>query len=240
MKLLQMSILHACLCVAPVTLAATPLKPSVGGASIDLPAPKGFNEPSEEAPILRSRAETLTAPQMRLLGVYVSDSDLRLAQQSSTTVFKTYFMAQVLRDAEADSLDINSFANVKAQIRDVQSSSNTSAQVSLQEHANSAAKQIGVESGFSQLKLNIGEMKQFGVVDETERSITTLSVARVATSGGRQELSALMGQATAVVLLRGKVVFLAAYSQVESTADYSRIQQDTKAWAQAALQANRE
>lgn len=239
-KLIRGLLLLGCLCVSTLTWATTPFKPSIGGTFIDLPAPSGFIEPSDEAPILRFRAEKLTAPQMRLLGVYVSDSDLRLVQQSSTPVFKTYFMAQVLRAEEANTLDLSAFVGVKAQVRSVQRPIGPSVQASIQEQVGSAAKQIGVEAGFSQLKLNIGEMKQFGVVQETDRSISTLSMTRVATTGGRRELSALMGQATAVVLLKGKVVFLAAYSQVESETDYRRIQREIEAWVEAAVQANRE
>ena len=73
------------------------IKATVGNTSLLLPVPAGFMEPSEAVPVLRRNAEALTAPPMRLLGVFVDDKDRDAVENGGTPSFKRYFMVQVLR-----------------------------------------------------------------------------------------------------------------------------------------------
>lgn len=223
------------ICAAWAAYAAVPFDASVAGTSLSLPVPTGFSEPSSEAPILRSRAEQTTVPQMRLLAIYVDDSDLRAVQQGAVPNFRRYFMVSVLRGKEADTLDMRAFRAVKSEVNGQSQSAVDHGREAARRQLDSAARTMGAQSGFPALSLKIGESRQLGVFQETDSSISTLAVTKVAASNGVNELSATMAQATSLVLLKGKVVFLVAYSRLDSDADYSWLREQSESWIQAAL-----
>lgn len=226
------------ICAAWAAHAAVPFDASVAGTSLSLPVPTGFTEPSSEAPILRTRAEQMTVSQMRLLAIYVDDSDLRAVQQGAAPNFRRYFMVSVLRGKEADTLDMRAFRAVKSEVTGQDQSAVDRGREAAQRQLDSAARSIGAQSGFPALSLKIGESHQLGVFQETDSSISTLAVIRVAASNGVNEVSGTMAQATSWVLLKGKVVLFAAYSHLDSDADYSWLREQSESWIQAALRSD--
>lgn len=235
----RFSVAIACFLVPLASYAANPTKVSVSGVSIVLPTPDGFTEPSKSAPILHSRAEQLTAQPMRLLAVHVTDSDVRATRIGSAPTFKRYFMTTVLRSKEADVLDSNAFAAVKAQVSRGQPEDAFRKTIDgVREHVGEVARNVGNESGHPQLAMKIGEVRQMGVFGETDSSISTLVASGVAATNGQRDYSAIMAQATSFVLLQGKVVMFTAYSKVESDADYAWLRSQSAAWIQSALLAN--
>eukprot|EP01034_Spumella_vulgaris_P027717 gene27717-34481_t len=155
--------------LSPIACANDVVKVSVGGEALDLPVPVGFVDPKYLAPVLHTRAERLTPPQMRLLAVYVAEPDLSAVSTGSPPKFDSYFMAQVLRGKEAEVLDLKGFASVKSQVRGaprVEDQKHILADVL--QHLDSAARTIGSESGHPEFSMNIGETRQLGVFDETD------------------------------------------------------------------------
>jgi hypothetical protein len=226
------------ICAAGAAHAAVLIESSVAGTGVALPVPAGFTEPSRDLPILRSRAEQITPPQMRLLATYVDDSDFRAVQQGKAPDFKRYFMISVLRSKEADVLDVKAFRSVKSEVTGLDQAAIDQSREGIQNHLTSVARTIGVESGVSDLSLKVGESRQLGVFDETASSVSMLGVSKVSASNGTRELNTTVGQATSLVLLNGKVVFLAAYSRIDSDEDYSWLRKQSDAWIKSALQSN--
>ncbi len=224
------------ICATWAAHAATPFDAYVAGASLALPVPAGFSEPSSEAPILRSRAELMTVPQMRLLAVFVDDSDLRAVQQGTTPNLKRYFMISVPRANEANSFDAYAFRAVKSEVTGQNQTAANQAREVVKRHTDSVARTIGAQSGFPALSLQIGELRQLGVFHESDSSISTLAVTKVSGADGIAEFSTTMAQATSVVLLNGKIVFLAVYTRVDNDADYLWLREQSESWIRTALQ----
>jgi len=225
-------------CAAWTVHAAVLIDSSVAGTALTLPVPAGFTEPSNDVPILRSRAEQITPPQMRLLATYVDDPDLLAVQQGTTPNFRRYFMISVLRSKEADVLDVKAFRSVKSEVIGLDQAATDRAREGVQRHLDSAARRVGVESGVSELSLKVGESRQLGVFDETATSISMLAVSKVSASNGTRELNTTVGQATSLVLLNGKVVFLAVYARIDIDDDYLWLREQSESWIKSALQSN--
>ncbi|RYE81372.1 MAG: hypothetical protein EOO80_01320 [Oxalobacteraceae bacterium] len=122
-------------------------------------------------------------------------------------------------------------------MRGVDQAASDRAQANVQAQLKLAAREIGKESDLPDFGLKIGQPQQLGVTHETESSITTLSITLTSATNGIREISALMGLATSLVLVEGKVVFLAAYSQLESDDDYQWLRHESASWIRATTQA---
>jgi len=219
--------------------ASDSTKALVGEKVLRLPVPSGFVDPKDAIPVLYSNAERLTPPHMRLLTVYVTGADISATQSGSAPKFESYFMTQVLRSKEADSLDVTEFAKVKAQVHGapkIQDQKQVRAEV--QRHIDSAARDIGSKVEHSELALKIGESRQLEIFNETDRSLSMLAVSGIEGTIGSRRYVALVGQVTSFVLLRGKVVLFTAYKKIEGDADYSWLRKQSESWVQLAVSEN--
>lgn len=177
---------------------------------------------------------------MRLLAVFVDDADRRAVESGAAPSFKRYFMAQVLRGKEADTLTGAAFSEVKTQLTGLDQATFEQVAPDLRGHLGSAAMKVGAEAGMSDLALDIGIPRQLGVFYETNSSVSTLLVTRVSASTSGRTLERVVAQATSTVLLRGKVVLFAAYSEVNSGSDYEWLRTVSRSWVEAAIAANRQ
>jgi len=218
--------------------AQTSLETRVGGSSLLLPIPDGFIEPSKSVPILRKNAEAITAPPMRLVAVFVDDEDRRAVEKGTPPSFRRYFLVQVLRAKEPDTLSETAFSDVKSQVAGPDRSGPVKVSDELRKHIESAGSKVGAEAGIGDLALKIGEPHQLGVFHETDSSVSTLMVTRVSASTATQVIERVVAQATSTILLRGKVVFFAAYSEVRGSTDYEWLRKVSQAWVDSALLAN--
>ncbi len=153
--------------------------------------------------------------------------------------FESYFMSQVLRSKEADSLDSKEFAKVKAQVQGaptVEDQEQVRAEV--QRHIDSAARDVGSKAGHSEFALKIGESRQLEIFNETDRSLSMLAVSGIEGTIGSRSYVAVVGQVTSFVLLRGKVVMFTAYKKIEGDADYSWLRKQSESWVQLAVSEN--
>jgi hypothetical protein len=217
--------------------AATSFDTFVGEKKLALPVPAGFTEPSSEAPALRTLAARFIPPQMRLLAVYIADSDVAAVKEGREAALRRYFMVAVLRDTESEILEPEEFQEVKTQLRGAGQAAYDRAQVNAREQLKSAARDIGIESGLPDFKLEIGRTQQLGFFDETKSSISMLDIVPGSAKGGTLEFNSQVGVATSVVLVEGKVVSLAAYSTLDSNEDYKWLRQQSASWIRATTQA---
>lgn len=104
--------------------------------------------------------------------------------------------------------------------------------------ADSAVRQIGNESGHPNLAIKIGEVRQLGVFNETDSSVSILQESGVEATDGERKFTEIRGLATSFVLLNGKVVMLTAYGKVESDSDLEWLRSQSKLWTQNALKKN--
>jgi hypothetical protein len=174
---------------------------------------------------------------MRLVAVFVDEQDQSAVEQGTPPSFRRYFMVQVMRAKEADTLDKNAFADVKSQVAGIDSAALSRISKELQKGIDIAAEKVGTEAGVD-LALEIGKPRQLGVFHETDLSVSTMLVTRAAASTGIQKLERLMALAGSTVLLRGKVVFFAAYSEVNGDSDYKWLRTVSQDWVKAAPLAN--
>ena len=230
----------AVLLVLSPAQAQTTLEASVGGASLLLPVPDGFTEPSISAPILRTNAEAITAPPMRLIAVFVDEEDRRAVERGTPPSFRRYFMVQVLRARESETLDESSFLNVKSQVTGLNREAFMRVSDELRKHVDSAAMKIGTEAGVGELALDIGRPRQLGLFHETDSSVSTMLVTRASASTSTRTIERTVAQATSTILLKGKVVFFTAYSEVNGGSDYDWLRGVSRVWVESARQANRQ
>ena len=130
--------------------AQTSLETRVGGSSLLLPIPDGFIEPSKSVPILRKNAEAITAPPMRLVAVFVDDEDRRAVEKGTPPSFRRYFLVQVLRAKEPDTLSETAFSDVKSQVAGPVKVSDE-----LRKHIESAGSKVGAEAGIGDRKTHV-------------------------------------------------------------------------------------
>jgi hypothetical protein len=220
-------------------IATNSSKALVGDKLLLLPVPVGFVDPREANQILHSNAERLTPPHMRLLAVYVNDTDISATKSGTAPKFESYFMVQVLRSKEANSVDVKEFSTIKAQVQGapkVEDQKQVHAEV--QRHVDSAARDVGSKAGYPNLTLRIGESRQLEIFNETETSLSMLVVSGVKATNGSESYAAVMGQATSFVLIRGKVVLFTAYKKIEGDGDYSWLRKQSESWTKLAADEN--
>jgi hypothetical protein len=234
MRKLRLTVVAVFLLATTASLRAQPsVDATVGGARLTLPVPQGFEDPSYSVPVLRRNAEAVTPPAMRLLAVFVDEQDRKAVQNAQAPYFKRYFMVQVLRAKEGDSLTATAFSGIKHLVIGVDSATISR----VQDHVSSAGKQMGKDSGM-ELSLDIGIPRQLGVFHETPYSVSTMLVTRTSASNADRALERLVGQATTAALIRGKVVFFTAYSEASSDSDYHWLRTVSQEWVALTVAAN--
>jgi hypothetical protein len=210
----------------------------VGSTSVSLPTPPGFTEASGPAPGFRRLGETMTPPTNRLLAVFLSDGDIVRAAAGKPPELIRYFMVQTLRHTEGMVLTPADFAQVRDLLRTQYKELLHRAKPGFQGELDRMAGEFGKQAGASDLSLKLGEMTALEVFDDRPQSISLLALTKyvVHAAGKTEEAPVAMSMTTAI--LKGKVVYLYAYSRYRSAADIEWVRSEMSAWSARVQGAN--
>ena len=150
----------------------------IGPVSLSLPSPDGFTEPSVLVPQLRQIGETMTPPTNRLLALFVSDGDVKLAVSGKEPELTRYFMVQTLRKTEANVVTTNEFLRLRNLLRGQYQELLSRVAPRVQGHLDSAARSIGKDSGIPDLSLRVGELRAVEIFDDRSTSISLLALTK--------------------------------------------------------------
>jgi hypothetical protein len=224
----------------PVQSRATDLAVTerVGAVNLSLPLPAGFTEPSALVPQLRQLGETMTPPTTRLLAIFVSDKDVKLALSGTEVTLIRYFVVQTSRKNEENTFTINDFSKFRNVLRGQFQELIASAAPEIQGQLDSASRSIGKGAGINDFQLRVGETKAIEIFDDTSTSISLLFLSKhtVQVAGKVEEVPMAMALTTAIV--KGKLVNFNAYSRYRSSQDIEWIRSQTKMWLTRVNSAN--
>lgn len=217
----------------PIATAASPSTATVGGISIILPPPEGFNEPARKFHDLWALMETLTAPGNRLLAVFVSDRDLAREVSGKPAMMNRYFMVQTLRKLESTNISTNEFAKLKNMFKEQQQDLLERHRAVTQRNFDSASKELGRKLQDPTLSLKIGESVPLGIFSEDSSSISSAFITKysVVTDGKADDVLTAGGMT--IVLIKGRIVYLFAYSTYKSSGDAEWVRDATRRWLTA-------
>ena len=211
---------------------------NVGRTLLQLPVPPGFVDASRPLPQMRLIGERMTPPSNRLLGIFISEQDLALAQGGQAPEMARYFMAQTLRQAEESRITEAEFLDVRQLVRQQQKILQTRITSQTQDHLDKSARDADRSAGGDAVSLKVGDLKGMEVFDDQATSISVQVVTSygVQAGGPTQEIPMAMGISTA--LLRGKLVYFYAYAVYRSPADLDWVRAVTRAWLPRAQASN--
>lgn len=202
----------------------------VGDTPVAIPAPAGFSDPSGASPEMRSIAETLTPPDNRLLAIFVPDADIKRVALGQSPELTRYFMAQTSRKAESATVSAREFDQFRTMFTQQQRDAIKSANDDLQKNLDVASKELGRKFQDPEFAIKAGEIKPLGMFDAGGSSfgMTALTSYSGVVDGKKNDV--ILAMATTIALVKGKIVFLYAYSVHKSNADVDWTIAQSRLW----------
>jgi hypothetical protein len=233
---LRLSVLAGWLGVAlAFEAAAAPV--SVGAISMELPAPQGTAEISEQLPTLRKVMESVIPPTHRVLAIFADPANAKSLMLSGQSL-SSYMMVMVPRDLENFDISDGDFENLaalsKAQLPSLDQMMNSENNTYAQRATDAIAEQTAVK-----IDMKIGESKILGLfADEKDwLGIGMLMGVKIAVPGKEERARTLVG-AVSTVHVRQRVLFLYVYHDYDGDADRKWTQDTSRSWVKALLVAN--
>jgi hypothetical protein len=217
--------------------AAAPIQ--VGSISMDLPAPQGTAEISEQLPTLRKVMESVIPPTHRVLAIFADPADAKQLMLSGQSL-KAYMMVMVARDLENFDISAADFENLaalsKAQLPSLDQMMNSGSDTFAQRATDAIAAETAIK-----IDMKIGESKILGLyADEKDwLGIGMLIGVKVGVRGQEERARTLVG-AVNTVRVRQRVLFLYVYHDYDGDADRKWTQDISRSWVKAMLDANAE
>ncbi|MCV2365186.1 hypothetical protein LNV23_17200, partial [Paucibacter sp. DJ1R-11] len=231
-SLCQLSIAMAAnLSLAPPARAKSSSSVQVGSASIALPIPAGYSDPTARAPKLKSLLESSTIAQKKFLAGFVSTDDVEAEASGRDPNLRLYFVAQTLRAAELMTTSSAAFENTKKIIRDqfqTLAPLTGPALSELVERLTSAAGQTVAHT----------KVAPVGIFDETPASISVTAINTSVVSSGAATITDSTIVSATTALVRGKYIYLQVCSDLAAAKDVLENQDASRAWTRAILVAN--
>ncbi len=240
MKLIQSALL-LCLLLPFGSFAAAPASVTVkiGDGTIAIPAPDELVNPVFKAPHLAKAATPLmTAPGLRLLGVFILPSQLERYLEGEVPDLQRYSVVQTPHILEELLTTKEAFENMKARIRTRTTAEVESIRKAAQLAVEDKARVLGEKTGDDKYSMSLDSLENAGVFDETPTSISTASHTTYTAKSKGKIVSAPVVYSTTAVLVKGKVISLYVYSRFNGEADVAWVKGVALQWKQGLEQAN--
>ena len=206
-------LLAALLAIVALHCAAAPFAVQVGEARLALDAPAGFADTTfTGSPRLQELGESLTSASNRVLLFALSDADLRRFTLGDPLELRRYMIAVTSRASERDRMNEATFKTLAAD----------------------SLRELGPLPAAAQYQDYL-ESRPPGTVStlvELRNEPDAVSVLQGTRSKGRGffERSKYMLSSTSLVLVRGKALSLAVFTQYDDAADLEWIRTATTRW----------
>ncbi len=240
MKLVQ-SALVLCLLLPFGSFAAGPVPVTVkiGDGTILIPAPVELVNPVFKAPHLAEATTPLmTAPGLRLLGVFILPEQLERYLEGEALDLERYAVAQTPQGLEGLLTTEANFEHFKARIRTKTSAQMETIRKTAQLAVDDKTRVMGEKAGDDKFSVKLDSLESAGVFDETPTSISTASHTTFTAKSKDKLVSAPVVYSTSAVLVKGKVISLYVYSRFNGEADVAWVKDVALQWKQGLEQAN--
>ena len=211
-------------------VCAPPVAAHVGDTPIAISAPAGFADPSGASPEMRTVAETLTPPDNRLLALFVPEADIKRAASGQSPELTRYFMVQTSRKAESAKVSARDFEQFRTTFTQQQHDAIKSANDDLQKNLDVASKELGRKFQDSELAIKAGEIKPLGMFDAGGSSFGMTALTNYSGMVDGKKNDVVLAMATTIALVKGKIVFLYAYSVYKSNDDVDWTIAQSRLW----------
>lgn len=202
----------------------------IGSVPISLPIPRTFIEPSAGVPEVRALGETITPPTNRLLTILVPGRYETQIRSGNIPELDRYFLVQTPRKNEASSWTTADFSKLKIILRGQHQQILNRATPQIQRLIDSTLQDKSLAHDPSVTDLRVGEISVQEIFDEKSNSISLLALTKYTVRSGDKIQEQPMAMAYTTLLIKGKIVFLYAYSYLRSPADIDWVRTQTKIW----------
>lgn len=217
MRILLLCLLQ--LIIIQPAVSASSVVEVVGGVPITVPAPPGFVDPSSVSKDLRSIGETMTPPTNRLLALFISEPDIKRIASGKSATLSRYFMAQTMRKIESTNVSVRDFVKLREMFKQQQRDLLERNKNKIQQNIDSASKEIGRQFQDPTLTVKVGEILPLGVFHEGDSSIGMAALVKYSFVINGKTEERPMAMAMTFALVKGRIIFLYAYSSYRSNAD---------------------
>lgn len=221
------------LLIAGAVPAAEPAQVEVGGRSLQIPAPEGFERADRVLPKYDEVCEAMLPPSNRRLAAFALPEfvdKLRAGEMEDTD---RHFALQSTKQFEEQEISDRAFRGareeLKRELQALRAKLDEEAQKLIASGKATVAKQQGVE-----LDLAVSDTAMLGFFEETDTALGFTLAMNVQTPQGRERQVC----AAVVAPLHGRLVNFYAYSSYASEADRQWAETAARAWKDAAMAAN--
>ncbi|GAB2181377.1 hypothetical protein DLREEDagrD3_16000 [Denitratisoma sp. agr-D3] len=204
----------------------------IGGQSLQIPSPSGYQEVRSVAPHIYALGASLTPRDNRLIAMFVSNEDVNAAAKGREPRLDKYYLVQTLRNVEGKELS-------EANFREVQGV--------LKAQFQAAAKQIAPEiqaliesvSKSSEFAERLGSQMQVGqiigleVFEEARNSISWLTVTKLRTTKKGRVIDYAVVGAMTTVYVKGQLLAMYVCSRLRAKSDFDWVKQQSMTWLKA-------
>ena len=210
----------------------------VGGIPITVPAPPGFSDPSSISKDLRGVGEAMTPPTNRLLALFISEPDIKRVASGKSATLSRYFMAQTMRKLESTNVSARDFVKLREMFKQQQRGLLESSKSKSQQNIDAASKELGRKFQDPSFAVKVGEILPLGVFHEADTSVgmVALTKYRFVIDGKTEETP--MAMAMMIALVKGRIIYLYAYSAYKSNADAEWVRSVSRQWISSVASVN--
>lgn len=203
----------AALLAVSLQCGAAPFALQLGDARVALDAPPGFADTTfTGSPRLQDAAESLTSPSNRVLLFALSDGDLRRFTQGDVPDLKRFMIASTPKVYERDGVSAGTFGRLSAELR----------------------REGGTPAGDANWVAFLDNHPPGRALALTELArqpeLTSLLMGTRLPSLKRDEKPQYVLSSSSLLLVRGRALHLAVYTNYESPADVEWIRSVTARW----------
>lgn len=207
----------------------------VGGAAITLPVLPGFTEIYGSNPQFDQAAQQFVPPTHVMLGIYISNADLKAMQANPQAGFKKYITVMTLQGTPA--INDATFEQLKAQLSAEAGGGDWSQEKDVSDGLNAASVYLQ-EKYAVETKMEAGVMKRLGTILNQPTSYGILMQANYGTQTPQGNIDAMMALAVGVIKVKDRAVYATAYSTFTGEDDVDFVRDNFRGFAADLIAAN--
>ena len=202
---------------------------NIGGVLFDVKSPAGFHEISAISPETRRMAETMTPPTNRLLGVFVSESDLKRVKKGDFPELTRYMLLQTFRQMENRIMSGPDFYQAASGIKKQQNTLQDSVKDKVGNLLDGATDKLSKEYDIS-MKMKMGEQIPLGIFNDQPKSFGFANLVKYQLEAEGVKSEHVVAGGTSMLLHKGKILFVYVYSTYKSKKDIEWVKATSIKW----------
>jgi hypothetical protein len=207
----------------------------VGGAAITLPVLPGFTEIYGSNPQFDQAAQQFVPPTHVMLGIYISNADLKAMQANPQAGFKKYITVMTLQGTPA--VNDATYEQLKAQLSAEAGGGDWSQEKDVSDGLGAASAYMQ-EKYAVETKMEVGVMKRLGTILNQPASYAILMQGNYGAQTEQGTIDVMMALAVGVMNVKGRAVYATAYSSFTGENDIDFVRDNFRLFAADLIAAN--